>query len=209
VSLVLCLHGAPRIDRIEQAAAQHYGASAVAAVRAWGAMLDAAAALPEARKVQRVNTFFNRRIAFGEDQDIWGQPDFWATPLDTLARGAGDCEDFAIAKYVSLRMLGLSDVKLRLIYVRARIGGPHSGVSQAHMVLGYYPEPGGEPLVLDNLIDDAQPAASRADLLPIFSFNSDGLWAGAAVAPVASATARLSRWRGVLARMRAQGFDFK
>jgi len=205
--LAFCIHGAPRIERIVTAAAQIYGANAVVAVRAWGEMLDGAAALSEERKVRRINSFFNHRIAFEDDLVLWGQADFWATPLDTLARGGGDCEDFAIAKYVSLRMLGLADDKLRLIYVRAKIGGVHSTVSQAHMVLGYYPDPVGEPQVLDNLIDEVQPASRRSDLLPIFSFNADGLWTGATAAPAASATARLSRWRDVLARMRAQGFE--
>ena len=209
VLVAFCIHAAAQVERIVNAAMLSYGAAAVTAVRAWGEMLEGAAALPEERKIRRINTFFNRRIAFEEDQVLWGQNDFWATPLETLARGGGDCEDFAIAKYVSLRMLGLSDDKLRLIYVRAKIGGVHSTVSQAHMVLGYYPNPAGDPQVLDNLIDEIQPASQRPDLSPIFSFNADGLWAGAASAAPASATARLSRWRDVLARMRAQGFELK
>lgn len=206
--LALCLHGAQRIDRILNSATQAYGAAAVPAIRAWGEMLDAAVGQSEERKVRRVNGFFNQRVEFVDDQALWGLADFWATPLDTLARSAGDCEDFAIAKYVSLRMLGLPDAKLRLIYVRARIGGSQSTLSQAHMVLGYYPDPGGEPLVLDNLIEDVQPSSRRTDLSPIFSFNADGLWAGSAAKPAASATARLSRWRAALARMRDQGFEF-
>ncbi len=206
--LALCLQGAQRIDRIVNSATQAYGAGAVPAVRAWGDMLDTSVSLSEERKVRRVNGFFNQRIDFVDDQMLWGLADFWATPLDTLARGAGDCEDFAIAKYVSLRMLGLPDSKLRLIYVRAKLGGSQSSSSQAHMVLGYYPDPGGEPLVLDNLIEEVQPSSRRTDLSPIFSFNADGLWAGSAAKPAASATARLSRWRAALARMREQGFEF-
>lgn len=205
--LAFSLQGAMQIERIVNAAAQAYGAGAVTAVRAWGEMMEDALALSDERKIRRINAFFNQRIAFEDDKTLWGQSDFWATPLDTLARGGGDCEDFAIAKYVSLRMLGMADEKLRLIYVRAKIGGQHSTISQAHMVLGYYAEPGGEPQVLDNLIDEVQPASRRRDLLPIFSFNADALWAGGATAPAASATARLSRWRDVLARMKAQGFE--
>lgn len=205
--LAFCIQGAPQVERIVNAALRGYDAGAVTAVRSWGEMMDGAAALSDERKILRINGFFNQRIAFEEDKTLWGQSDFWATPLDTLARGGGDCEDFAIAKYVSLRMLGVADDKLRLIYVRAKIGGPHSTISQAHMVLGYYADPGGEPQVLDNLVDEVQPASRRRDLLPIFSFNADGLWAGGAMAPAASATARLSRWRDVLARMKAQGFE--
>lgn len=205
--LALGLHGAPQIERVEQAALKAYGASAVTAVRAWGEMLDGAAGLSDDKKIRRVNAFFNRRLAFQDDAALWNQSDYWATPMESLARRAGDCEDFAIAKYVSLRLLGLSDTQLRLIYVRARIGGVHSTLSQAHMVLGFYPAPEAEPEVLDNLIDDVQPASRRSDLTPVFSFNADGLWTGAKAAPAASATARLSRWRDVLARMRDQGIE--
>ena len=43
---------------------------------------------------------------FADDTEIWGEPDYWATVLETLGRGAGDCEDFSIAKYVTLKAMG-------------------------------------------------------------------------------------------------------
>ena len=116
--------------------------------------------------------------------------------------GACYCEDFSIAKYVSLQMIGIDNQHLRMIYVRAKTG---SLPAVAHMVLGYYPQPTDEPLILDNLISSIRPASMRSDLSPVFSFNNDGLWVGGATASAADPTTRLSRWRDVLERMRQDG----
>lgn len=191
-------------DRLERLAAERYGSGGAEAVSAWRHMLVESSGLPEAERLERVNGFFNRSTRFADDAELWGRKDYWATPLETLGRGAGDCEDFTIAKYATLRALGVEEGKLRLIYVRAVVGASRS-VSQAHMVLGYYPDPTAEPLVLDNLIGEIRPASRRPDLVPVFSFNSAGLWVGSA-APVNDPTARLSRWRDLLARMGSEGF---
>ncbi len=135
---------------------------------------------------------------------MWGQEDYWATPLEALGKGEGDCEDYAIAKYVTLKQLGVPGEQLRMIYVRARIG--RSSITQAHMVLGWYETPSAQPLVLDNLVPSITPAEYRTDLDPLFSFNSQGLWAGGSSQSRADPLARLSRWRRVIDRMRDQGF---
>lgn len=83
----------------------------------------------------------------------------------------------------------------------------YSQVTQAHMVLSYYPTATSEPLILDNLVTDIRPASQRTDLSPVFSFSSENLWVGGSTAPAADATARLSRWRDVLNRMRAEGLS--
>jgi predicted transglutaminase-like cysteine proteinase len=194
-------------DRLLLLAGQRYGESGAAAVSAWRELLTQAASQPEAARLRRVNDFFNRRVRFGEDADIWGKPDYWATPLETLGRAEGDCEDFAIAKYVTLKLAGIPPEKLRLTYVKARIGGPQSSIVQAHMVLSYYPAPNDEPLVLDNLISDIRPASRRADLTTIFGFNAEGIWVGGAVPRATSGAQRLSKWQSVLARMREEGID--
>jgi predicted transglutaminase-like cysteine proteinase len=200
---------APDFDRMLQLAQARYGDRAEV-VLAWQEMMLSAQSLSEADKVRRVNEFFNRRIQFGEDLAIWGVNDYWATPLEFMGRGIGDCEDFSIAKYFSLRSLGVPLERLRIAYVRARIGGPRSEITQAHMVLAYYEDPTGEPLILDNLITEVRPASRRGDLMPVFSFNSEGLWTGAGAAErkdADSSTARLSRWRDLIARMRAEGYE--
>lgn len=194
-------------DRMSQLAGQRYGEPGTASVRAWRDLLAQAANQPDAAKLRLVNEFFNRRVRFGDDIDIWGQSDYWATPLETLGRSAGDCEDFAIAKYVTLKLLGMPSDKLRLTYVRARIGGPQSSLVQAHMVLSYYAAPGDEPLVLDNLISDIRPASRRPDLTTVFGFNTEGLWVGGGAPRAANSAQRLSKWQSVLARMREEGID--
>lgn len=160
----------------------------------------------EEAQIQHVNDFFNKHIRFEDDIIHWKQNDYWATPLDTLGSGSGDCEDYTIAKYVSLIQLGIPIERLRLIYVKAQIGGPSSHVFQAHMVLGYYAQPNAIPLILDSLISDIKPADQRNDLHPVFSFNSEGLWVGNQPQPQIDPTARLSRWRDVLTRMKQEGF---
>jgi hypothetical protein len=73
-------------------------------------------------------------------------------------------------------------------------------------VLAYYPTPGGEPLILDNLVPEVLPASRRPDLVPVYSFNSDGLWQGVNGQVTGDPIARLSKWRGVLAKAHAEGF---
>jgi hypothetical protein len=75
------------------------------------------------------------------------------------------------------------------------------------MVLAYYASPGAEPLILDNLIGELRPASRRPDLAPVFSFNSDGLWQGTGSQTAGDPLARMSRWREVLTKARAEGFQ--
>lgn len=170
---------------------------------------DASAMHSAEDKLRRVNEFFNRRIRFADDQDVWRQGDYWATPMETLAKGSGDCEDFTIAKYFTLIAAGTPADQLRLVYVKARIGGPTSSLAQAHMVLAYYATPDAEPLILDNLITEIRPASRRPDLTPVFSFNSQGIWQGAVggTTPSAGGIGRLSRWQDLLMRAQREGFD--
>lgn len=188
---------------------QRLGGNA-AGFRDWQKLLADSRELASAQdRLKRVNEFFNRRLQFADDIEIWGQSDYWATPMETLARGRGDCEDFTIAKYFTLLGAGIPNEQLRLVYVRARLGGPASSVQQAHMVLAYYATPDAEPLVLDNLITDIRPASRRPDLTPVFSFNSQGIWAGAGGTDPQGpgGIGRLSRWQDLLNRARAEGFD--
>jgi predicted transglutaminase-like cysteine proteinase len=177
-------------------------------MRVWAKILgDMQQATPE-QKLKRVNEFFNRRIEFGDDQSVWGRSDYWSAPAETMVKGKGDCEDFVIAKYFSLLDLDIPDNQLRLIYVRARIGGPSSAVQQAHMVLAYYPTPESDPLILDNLITDIRPAERRPDLAPVFSFNRQGVFAGVAAGGQASGgPERLSAWQDLLLRAKREGFN--
>jgi predicted transglutaminase-like cysteine proteinase len=197
---------AASLDAFQHAFEQRWGAPVPPRFEGWRKLLSSIGELGELDRLKRVNAFFNQQIAFGEDAVIWNQADYWATPLETLWRGAGDCEDYAIAKYFSLLYLGLAPEKLRLIYVRARTGV--SDAMQAHMVLAYYATSESEPLILDNLVGDIRPAGRRPDLVPVFSFNASGVFTGVAGGGTAAAgVGRLSRWEDLLRRARAEGFE--
>ncbi|TLF52857.1 transglutaminase [Halomonas urmiana] len=191
-------------QRLRRTMQAEYGAPGITALEAWFALLDRLRPADLETQLREVNDFFNRRVRWLDDIDIWGQEDFWATPLETLGRGQGDCEDFTIAKYVTLKELDVAEDELRLIYVRARIG--RSSITQAHMVLGYYETPATDPLVLDNLVPSITRGSQRTDLDPLFSFNGRGLWAVGSSQSRADPVARLSRWRRVIDRMQQQGF---
>ena len=186
-----------------QIAARRIGGQAVNATRALQDMMNGVLRQDDGGKLEAVNQFYNRQVRFGEDIDVWGLVDYWASPIEMLGQGQGDCEDYAIGKYFTLVALGMPTAKLRLVYVRATVGG----AVQAHMVLAYYASPGAEPLILDNLIGELRPASRRPDLAPVFSFNSDGLWQGTGSQTAGDPLARMSRWREVLAKARAEGFQ--
>jgi predicted transglutaminase-like cysteine proteinase len=191
-------------QRLQQAA-QRQGPRALASVNMLLPLMQELSSLDDAQRLARINEFFNRQVLFSDDDAVWGVHDHWASPLETLARGAGDCEDFAIAKYFALLGAGVPGARLRLVYVRALVGGP-GGVLTPHMVLAYHATPGAEPLILDNLITDVRPASRRPDLVPVFSFNAEGLWPGGTGASSGNPADRLTRWREVLGKARDEGF---
>ncbi len=147
-----------------------YGKSATDRVLQWQQLMLTHQALPELEKLQKVNDFFNQGINFVDDSALWQVNDYWATPVEFLAQGAGDCEDYAIAKFFTLKELGVAEEKMRITYVKA------IRLNQAHMVLTYFETPRSVPVVLDNLIPEIKLASSRDDLLPVYSFNGSGLW---------------------------------
>ena len=195
-----------KLDTVLQACQARYGPPSGPVVRDWHNVLTVFQDETEQGKLKEVNEYFNRKIRFEDDQKIWGQVDYWATPVEALMKGMADCEDFAIAKYFSLKQLGVLATKMRITYVKAKIGGPSSSLTQAHMVLTYYTTPDAEPLILDNLIGEIRPAARRPDLIPVFSFNTDGVWAAGTTEPQPGGS-RLSRWNDLLEKIKAEGLD--
>lgn len=186
---------------ILQKAESRYGqlGSARQRILAWEAQIKASSTSSEEDKLIEVNRFFNRQIRFSDDIKIWKQNDYWATPIEMLVKGEGDCEDYSIAKYFTLRRLGIPSERLRITYVKAL------NYNQAHMVLTYYASPSAEPLVLDNLINQIKPASQRRDLLPVYAFNAEGLYLPGSNSKK-SDSKRLSRWQDLLKKMRAEGF---
>jgi predicted transglutaminase-like cysteine proteinase len=193
-------------QKLDNSMQARFGAAGSTKLHAWRLLIDNNQAKSNLEKTKAVNDFFNQNTRFADDIVHWKTSDYWATPLETLGSGAGDCEDYTIAKYFTLIRLGVPIEHLRLIYVKAQIGGGSSKVFQAHMVLGYYEQPNSIPLILDSLMSTIEPANRRSDLLPVFSFNSGGLWVGNQAQSQIDPTARLSRWRDVLERMKQEGF---
>jgi predicted transglutaminase-like cysteine proteinase len=199
--VTLAAQGADEV-RLQRRAAV-LGVQAEAGLQQLWPLIQRTRALDPAAQLGAINQFFNRHIEFATDEQAWGQVDYWASPLESLQRRRGDCEDYAIAKYFSLLAAGMPVARLRLVYVRAQLD---DGPAQAHMVLAYYPGAGGETLILDNLVDEVLPASRRSDLVPVFSFNSDGLWQGVGTVGAGDPLLRLTRWRELLAKVRAEGF---
>ncbi|MEJ7138417.1 transglutaminase-like cysteine peptidase [Amphibiibacter pelophylacis] len=157
--------------------------------------------------LNRVNNFFNQNIQYGDDLEVWGKVDYWASPFETFKRGYGDCEDYVIAKYFTLLQMGMSPEKLRFVYVRATMAGSPKPI--AHMILAYYATPTTtDPLILDILDNAVKPASQRRDLVPVFSFNTQGLWQGVSGSSQGNAAARLSPWRDLLEKVKGEGFVF-
>lgn len=160
------LHLSPQqIERYQSV----YGDDAGKRLKAWQNLLVEATNLSEQEKLETVNNFFNQ-VRFLDDIVHWGKEDYWATPVEFLISNGGDCEDFSIAKYYTLRALGVADSKMSLTYVKSL------ELNQAHMVLTYYANPSAMPVVLDNLIGEIRPANKRSDLLHVYTFNGDSLW---------------------------------
>lgn len=163
-------------------------------IRQWQALVSRTRGQSEADKLAAVNRYFNA-LRFVEDAALWQRQDYWATPLQVLAAGAGDCEDFAIAKYFTLEILGVPTRALRITYVWNH--DTPSGTPDPHMVLVYTPPANAAPVVLDILTDDIQTLAERNSLEPVYGLNSEGLWlvGDEARAIPAGSPAQLSQWR--------------
>jgi len=159
-------------EKVLASAERKYGTAARQRLVAWTRLIAENKKKSEAEKLKLANDFFNE-VPFATDIEHWDMPDYWATPTEMLASNGGDCEDYAIGKYFTLLALGVSVDRLRITYVKARNLPP---ADQAHMVLTYYAKPDAIPLVLDNLVTEIKPGSQRPDLLPVYSFNGDGLW---------------------------------
>jgi predicted transglutaminase-like cysteine proteinase len=117
-------------------------------------------------KIEGINAFLNQ-VPYVEDIDNYGKTDYWATPIEFLSRG-GDCEDYAIAKYASLRALGFSADQLRIAIVQDKIK------NIPHAILVVYSDAGN--FVLDNQDKRVETIAAVNRYQPIFSINSNSWW---------------------------------
>jgi predicted transglutaminase-like cysteine proteinase len=181
---------------IVSALEQSYGERAGKRGQAWLKLMQGDPSLSELDMLENVNRFFNM-FHFIEDIDLWGVKNYWATPLEFIGVNGGDCEDYSIAKYFTLRELGIDDKKMRITMVTAK------GLNQYHMVLAYYETPSSVPLILDNLDGEIKPANLRTDLDPVFSFNGTQLWLNKERGgdELKGKSSRLQQWRDLRQRI--------
>jgi len=174
---------------------QNYGERAAKRGNAWLKLLNKEYQ-DEQQKLESTNQFFNQ-LQFTTDQKLWGLNNYWATPIEFIGANAGDCEDFALAKYFSLLAIGIDDDKLRVVMVKSLT------LNQYHMVVAYYEYPTAEPLILDNIDGLIKKASNRKDLIPVYSFNGKKLWLNNEKRQglVAGKPSRLKRWNDLNHRM--------
>lgn len=151
-----------RLTQIEK----RYGYFAAMRFRYLYKMIDSVKKADVRKKLEAVNDFWNG-VPYASDMKVWHKKDYWATPFEFLIKDRGDCEDYVIAKYFTLRSLGIPASKLYFVYSRVR------GYNLPHMVLAYYPTPKSQPLILDSLNLKIFPASKRRDLYPVYTFNGD------------------------------------
>ena len=186
-------------QRLLLALERKHGVLAAERVRRWFRVIETGHKTDDRTRLQLANDFFNQP-RFTTDAEVWQQPDYWATPIEFLIADAGDCEEFAIAKYFTLIEMGMADTVLRITYVKALT------LDQPHMVLAWHQTPAAEPLILDNLDPRILPASQRPDLIPVYSFNATDLWvARSRHEQVRSGdAATLSHWRQLQERLTRQ-----
>lgn len=153
------------LDKIER----EYGPFAKRRAVALVQMMNEARDLDDMGKMEKVNDFFNQ-TPYASDKTTWGESDYWATRYEFIGKDRADCEDYVIAKYFTLKELGVPTSKLYMTYAKS------IRYKTAHLVLTYYETPKSIPLVLDNYNFKILPATVRDDLIPIYSFSGDELF---------------------------------
>jgi predicted transglutaminase-like cysteine proteinase len=168
------------------ACAKNQSSCASKAVKAWQAMIADNKGDRQIDQLETANNFINQ-WKYRTDNRNYGKSDYWASPAEFFSR-SGDCEDYAIAKYVTLRQMGFSADQLRLVVVKELKRGI------AHAVLAAYVD--GEVFILDNLSNKVRPQESVTEYAPYYSVNEQARWAHAATkapAKVASAAGLFSK----------------
>ncbi|MGE5502112.1 MAG: transglutaminase-like cysteine peptidase [Ignavibacteriales bacterium] len=121
-----------------------------------------------AQQLQTVNRWVNHAIAYADDSRVYGRPDYWANASESLRRGKGDCEDFAIAKMQILRAMGVPQRDLYLVIVRDLVRHADHAVLAVRTNAGF--------VILDSNTDKVLPQGQVSDYRPILTFNSEGSW---------------------------------
>jgi predicted transglutaminase-like cysteine proteinase len=148
----------------------------------WQGFITQLARLPLRQRVTRANEVLNR-VRYVSAETNWHDPDHWETPFEFLTRG-GQCQDYAIAKFMALAASGVPQSALRLVVVH------DSETALDHAITVVYVD--GDALVLDNQVKEVTPAAELARYVPYYSINRTGWWYHVPVRP--SARFASARW---------------
>lgn len=162
--------------------------------REFETLVSAARAMDFNQRIAFINVEVNQRVAYMADPESAPGGDVWSTPCETLARGAGDCEDFAITKFFLLLASDSPQDGVRLLYAR------HSRLDRSadpvpHMVV-VAQRPLVDSLVMDCINPLLVALSRRDDLQPAFSFiNQSTVWPRVEAVPLSSDRGRIRRWR--------------
>ena len=137
------------------------------ATRRFAAVVRAASSGDMRARVEAVNVRINQAIRYVSDYEQFGVADRWSSPLQALASGKGDCEDYAIVKYGVLREAGVAEADLKVLLVR------DLAVRQDHAVLAVRID--GRWLVLANRRGALLETGDLPHFMPLFAINQNGV----------------------------------
>jgi len=142
-------------------------ASCTPAATRFIAVIDEARNHDGRARLDAVNRAVNDAIRYTSDMEQHGVADLWSAPLASFASGRGDCEDYAIAKYVALRDSGVAGEDMRVLLVR------DMAVREDHAVLAA--REGGRWIVLDNRGMALSEDNDLRNLMPLFAIGQEGV----------------------------------
>lgn len=145
-------------------------------LKAWRRLLTNLKHSTGTARLEQLNYGINKLVSYRPDEQVFGAPDYWASPAESLRFG-GDCEDFAILKYVSLLELGMNENQLRIMVVNDK----HRKIG--HAILSVTEN--GRRLALDNLSDTPAGAHSVSNYQPVYSISGKSRWVHVSLTPVA------------------------
>lgn len=132
----------------------------------WNRFIEEQKGAPFVELIKNVNHYMNR-TTYIVDPVNWGIPDYWATPDEFFMRD-GDCEDYAISKYITLKRLGVDPADMRLVVLQ------DENLRAAHAILAVRYQ--DHYMILDNQVDQVLPDTQILHYRPVYSINESGWW---------------------------------
>lgn len=134
--------------------------------KSWQSLIESLKGADLKTQIKKINSAMNKH-RYIIDPINWNLPDYWATPFQFLRKN-GDCEDYAISKFMALKELGVSSDLMRIVVLN------DLNLGLAHAILVVTVD--GIPMVLDNQINSVVPASSIHHYQPVYAVNDKGWW---------------------------------